>query len=102
MKGILFMQLRMDMFQNEVQNRIWPGYIPGTSNGYTSVYGHISRFAPKIAEAVKALQYQKRLLNWTNSCGRSISCTQGDVIAYSGNRGSSGGPHLHLKSGTLN
>src|SRR5690606_21740601 len=29
-------------------------------NGYTSVYGHMQRFSPKIAQQAKALQYGKK------------------------------------------
>ncbi|RYE50841.1 MAG: M23 family metallopeptidase, partial [Sphingobacteriales bacterium] len=29
-------------------------------NGFTSVYGHLQRFNPKIAQQVKAVQYQKQ------------------------------------------
>ncbi len=67
-------------------------------NGYTSVYGHLQRFNPAIAKHVEKLQYQKKTFELDDfPAATLIPVRKGDVIGYSGNRGSSGGPHLHFE-----
>ena len=67
-------------------------------NGQTSVYGHIIRFSPQVEKRIRAFQYA----NETFVCDlhfepQEIPVKQGDIIAWSGNEGASGGPHLHLE-----
>ena len=68
-------------------------------NGFTTVYGHLSKFADEIEKYVKSIQYKKEDYQTGNLYFKKdkFPVKKGDVIAFSGDTGGSGGPHLHYE-----
>ena len=67
-------------------------------NGLTTVYAHLEKFNEQLNQYVLQNQYELKQFSIDLSIKKNqLKIEKGDTIGYTGNSGSSSGPHLHFE-----